>query len=339
MSASLPPSDDQLKKQPFPEFEKTVTDFFLKRGVADNWVIGRGFMLRPPFTLSFTEGPIKHSFKLVGSDERGVSRGTMIAAHRAVTGRFRPQITFVTIDEGAPTFRRLVPLRGLHADLISGVEPGTSITKAEFDQLTAKVRRGGDEPMTDGPRRWRELRTEYGFDVSSEGLYSRGVEPAPIFEPQPRPDMSRLVKQMLNVLLPSKPSEATSLFETEEETVPVCNKCGRLISFHKDIGGFPGVIDYRRPVLFGGSDERENLQLFCQQCNNLKAHICNRCPLFYHCERCTWAFPEQFHDTLVVSLETTEATDLELLADQENIRVDVYAKRVLLEHIESKKIT
>ena len=336
MSTSLPPSNHKLEKQPFPEFEKTVTEFFSKRGVAANWIIGRGVMSKPPFTLSFTEGLINHSFEFTGSDESGVSKSTLIAAHRAVTGRFRPQITFITTDKGTPTFRRLVPLRGLHADLISGVEPGTSITKAEFDQLTAKVRRGGDEPMTDGPRRWRELRTEYGFDVSSEGLYSRGAEPAPIFEPQPRPDMSRLVKQMLGALLSLKPSEVTPLLE---EVAPVCNKCGRLISFHKDIDRFPGIIDHRRPVLFGGSDERENLQLFCQQCNNLKAHICNRCPLSYHCERCTWAFPEKFHDTLVVSLETTEATDLELLADQENIRVDAYAKRVLLEHIESKKLT
>ncbi len=128
--------------------------------------------------------------------------------------------------------------------------------------------------------------------------------------------MSQLVKHVLNDLL-----SKTSL-EPNPSPAPVCNKCGHLITFTDDGDGFPGVVDHQRPVLFGGSDESENLQLYCQQCNNLKAHICNRCPLACHCERCTWAFPKKFHDTLVISLSTSEATTLELLADRENLRAE-----------------
>lgn len=321
-------SDDQLELQLFPAFEETVKRFFSKKGVDENWIVGRGVLLKPPYMLTFAAGTDKHTVEITGSSESEPATA-LIEARRAVTGRFRPQITFMNLgSDGTPTFRRLVPLRGLHADLVSGIAPGQSISKTEFDRLTAAVRRKGNEPMTDGPRRWRELRTEYGFDVSSEGLYSRGTSSTPLFEPQPRPNMSQLVRHVLSDLL------SKTLPEPDLPPVPVCNKCGRLITFTRDEDGFPGVVDHRRPVLFGGSDEPENLQLYCQQCNNLKAHICNRCPLAYHCERCTWAFPETFHDTLVISLSTSEATTLELLADRENLRADTYAKLKLLEHID-----
>lgn len=74
--------------------------------------------------------------------------------------------------------------------------------------------------------------------------------------------------------------------------------------------GDHGLIDHRRPVLIGGGDERENLQLFCQVCNNLKNTVCQSCPIGYHCERCTWAYPEKFHDAIVVRLTPRDATQL-----------------------------
>ena len=183
----LLPFDDKLELQPFPAFEETVKRFFSKKGVAENWIVGRGVLLKPPYTLSFIAGSDNHTVEITGSGEPEPDT-TLIEARRAVTGRFRPQITFVSLSSNnTPSFGRLVPLRGLHADLVSGIAPGQSISKTEFDRLTAAVRRKGNEPMTDGPRRWRELRTEYGFDVSSEGLYGRGTSSTPVFEPQPRP--------------------------------------------------------------------------------------------------------------------------------------------------------
>ncbi len=182
MSHSLP-FDDQLELQPFSTFEEAVKRFFSNKGIAENWIVGRGVLLKLPYTLSFAAGAANHTVKITGKSESEPATA-IVEARRAVTGRFRPQITFVNLsNDSTPTFRRLVPLKGLHADLVSGTAPGQSIGKTEFDQLTGAVRRKGNEPMTDGPRRWRELRTEYGFDVNSEGLYSRGSSSTPVFEP------------------------------------------------------------------------------------------------------------------------------------------------------------
>ena len=171
--------------------------------------------------------------------------------------------------------------------------------------------------MTDGPRRWRELRTEYGFDVAVIGnRYYRGVSAVPITEPQPRPDMASLKRRTLPVLL--------------GQGVPLrCNKCGRAIGLDKTGEDFPGVIDHRRPVLFGGGDEPNNLQFFCQQCNNLKARVCNDCLLGYRRETCTWAYPEIFHDTLVINLSPEMASALERFAAGEEKSAEQVVKDVL----------
>ncbi len=239
-----------------------------------------------------------------------------IRCRRAVTGRFRSQITFLDVIEGALGFRRLAPLRPLHTKLLSGVALGGSISKVESDKLTSAIS-SRNEPMTDGPRRWRELRTEYGFDVAViSNRYYRGVSAVPITEPQPRPDMANLKRQILPFLV--------------AEGVPLrCNKCGRAVGLEKTGEDFPGLIDHRRPVLFGGGDEPDTLQFSCQQCNNLKARICNTCPLGYHCETCTWAYPEKFHDTVVVNLSPEIASALERFAAGKEKRVEQVVKDVL----------
>jgi hypothetical protein len=59
-----PPSDDQLELQPFPAFEETVKRFFSKKGVAENWIVGRRVLLKPPYTLSFAAGTDEHTLSV-----------------------------------------------------------------------------------------------------------------------------------------------------------------------------------------------------------------------------------------------------------------------------------
>jgi len=92
---------------------------------------------------------------------------------------------------------------------------------------------------------------------------------------------------------------------------------------------FPGVVDHRRPVAFAGGDEIENLQLLCRQCNNIKANVCRSCPLDYHCEKCTWAWPEKFHDTVVIQLTPLEAEVLTEKAAARSMDANVLAREIL----------
>jgi hypothetical protein len=61
-----------------------------------------------------------------------------------------------------------------------------------------------------------------------------------------------------------------------------------------------GLLDHRRPVFQGGDDTADNLQIFCQPCNNIKNTVCRRCPYNYNCDACSWAFPEKVRSRRVV---------------------------------------
>ena len=88
-------------------------------------------------------------------------------------------------------------------------------------------------------------------------------------------------------------------------------------------------MDHRRPVPVGGGDDRENLQLFCTTCNNLKSTACQRCQLNFKCESCTWAHPEKFHDAIVVRLTAEEAKMLVESANANHLKPEAFASALL----------
>jgi len=118
-----------------------------------------------------------------------------------------------------------------------------------------------------------------------------------------------------------------AIYETNQGR---CAKCGVKVRFQDDDEGNPGLLDHRRPVPYGGSDDVENLQLFCNICNNLKNTVCQACPIGYRCESCTWAFPARFHDALVLRLSPDEANRLAREAEGKGVDPRQLAKELFL---------
>lgn len=66
----------------------------------------------------------------------------------------------------------------------------------------------------------------------------------------------------------------------------VCAACGRT----QDKTGFQQ--DHKIPRLRGGSNDIENWQPLCDECNNFKSTACRDCHL--DCGQCCWAYPEKY---------------------------------------------
>jgi len=66
-----------------------------------------------------------------------------------------------------------------------------------------------------------------------------------------------------------------------------------------------GLLDHRRPIFQGGNDTKNNLQIFCEVCNNQKNSICRKCPYEYKCDACVWAHPEKSRtNRLIIDVDT-----------------------------------
>ncbi len=309
-------SSQQLQPQSQTEILNIVESYLSRRGVQSNWLIGKGVILEPPFRA---EAGSKHGKILICIT--GKTRKVRVLCSKVVTSQYRSDITFVLAQEKkAPLLRKFTPLQLARRQLLSIIPPNSSMSKEKYIEATKKK---DGVSQTDAPRRWRELRTEYGFDVSVDNrVYKRGRAELPIYEPNPRPDMQRLNRDHWESVYHSHKGQ--------------CNKCGRKIQFREGDEGVPGLLDHRSPVLFGGGDKIENLQLFCHVCNNTKNSICRLCPFEYHCQACTWAYPEYFHDTLVIRLEPAEAQNLVMIAEEEGKEPRAFAQELFDEALRER---
>ena len=252
-----------------------------------------------------------------------------LSCNRIVLSRFRPnQVGFFMLDrEGVVQRRRFVAtLTNSYQRILASFPPGSKFKSSE---LYAKVTRTDGGNQAHARRRWKELKYNYGFDVDStpdRQTYWRGDSNVPIRDPFPRPDDNKLRA----VMLPLMPRTSDGEYE--------CNNCGVLVQFATAGGGDDevsdpfaprksrGLLDHRRPILQGGDDALENLQVFCETCNNLKATTCNKCPYAFQCENCIWAYPEKARQNRVIlTLDETTAnalrsvTGLDLRAGAEKI--------------------
>ena len=73
-----------------------------------------------------------------------------------------------------------------------------------------------------------------------------------------------------------------------------CQICGK-----NDRPGQRGIqADHKIPLLRGGSNDSENWQTLCNECNVAKRRSCQNCSI--DCKTCFWAFPN--NTTLPITL-------------------------------------
>jgi 5-methylcytosine-specific restriction endonuclease McrA len=287
-------------------------------------LVTTGHILNPPFETACER---KQDRLLVTI--RAQNDAIQLSCSRIVLSRFRPnQVGFFMLNpEGAVQQRRFVAtLTNSYQRILASFPPGSKFKSSE---LYTKVTRIDGGTQAHARRRWKELKYDYGFDVDStpdRQTYWRGDSSVPIRDPFPRPDDNKLRA----VMLPLMPRNSDGEYE--------CNNCGVLVQFAIANGGDDevpdpfaprksrGLLDHRRPILQGGDDALENLQVFCETCNNFKATTCNKCPYAFQCEGCIWAHPEKVRQNRVIlTLDETTAntlrsvTGLDLRAGAEKI--------------------
>lgn len=149
--------------------------------------------------------------------------------------------------------------------------PGPHVSQERIRALIDKEREAaGQPPYRDPFRRVRELQGEEGFtSIVKEGvryqLQSLSVRPKR--EPRARP--SRVLW-----------SHILEAFDFR------CAHCGAQAP---EIKLSP---DHKVPRARDGTNDDENWQPLCEQCNNLKSSACQGCQLI--CAVCSWAYPAEY---------------------------------------------
>jgi hypothetical protein len=149
--------------------------------------------------------------------------------------------------------------------------PGPHISERELRTALDSARaKAGKKPYVDPFRRMRELQGEEGFiSIIKEGVYYQlsSLDKGPKREPRVKP--------------PRKMWESIKVKSAYQ-----CSHCGQE---EPDVKLSP---DHRQPRARGGTNDEENWQPLCEQCNNLKSSACQGCDM--RCLTCSWAYPETY---------------------------------------------
>jgi hypothetical protein len=291
------------------EFEKIRKWLANPRRAKATQLVTDGVILEPPFNAIYQVKVGLMEVIITGSN---VSVVTL--CNRVVTSRFRTEqlSLFIFDDSDIVLSSKVFATLSESKQLILAAFPPRSTF--DSDELYDKVRAKNGKSQAHARRRWKELKYNLGFDVDfskqDEGGYKywRGPSTVPVRDPNIRPDDKKLRKAFLPGLL-EQYRRGTG------KDVPCCNRCDRRVYFEElDMEGEfddEGLLDHRRPVFQGGNDTEENLQIFCQTCNNLKNKACRKCPYDFKCDTCAWAFPEMARSRrLVLILGQDEADAL-----------------------------
>ena len=154
--------------------------------------------------------------------------------------------------------------------------PGPRLSERDIRDAVDSFRATrGEPPYRDVFRRMRELQGEEGFiSIIKEG--------------------TRYQLQSLDVRQKREPREKPSnaLWKAIKEKYDHrCASCG---------GSEPEAKlspDHKIPRSRGGSNDLENWQPLCEQCNNIKSNTCRGCTL--NCNVCSWAFPDEYRQIMV----------------------------------------
>jgi hypothetical protein len=158
-------------------------------------------------------------------------------------------------------------------------------------------------------RRIRELRDQGGFDIQSnivDGEHCWRLN---------SPNISELLNRTYLTN-----SQKDALFSKANHS---CAICGKLTG-----AGIRGLqADHKVPLSRGGSEELENWQPICNQCNVAKRRACQGCSL--DCSKCSWAYPEMFGRRIIVSIPPKLSANIQSMSDQE-------IEKLLLSHLNKR---
>lgn len=189
--------------------------------------------------------------------------------------------------------------------------PGPHVSQEELRDAIDNARRQlGKKPYIDPFRRVRELQGEEGFtSIVKEGVryQLQSLDIGPKREPRarPTPEMWKRIKEASNFR---------------------CSHCGQQ---EPDVRLSP---DHRKPRARGGTNDEENWQPLCEQCNNLKSSACQGCNM--NCMTCSWAFPESFKP---IKIMDDNREQIRRKAERDSVNQSDLVNRILRDYFNSSR--
>ena len=206
-----------------------------------------------------------------------------------------------TYDEYIIMVKKTVKLSAIKEDILRVLYEGERLSLDEIITVIGK---------NFGSRRIRELR-QAGIDIRLDGKkYYLGS--------------TMLSKNKIRKYLTS--TQRRKLFEKNKWS---CSVCGIIHSSTADArrGLQP---DHKIPIDKGGTNETENWQPLCHNCNISKKRACEGCEL--SCKECAWAFPEVVGIKVITNMSPQVISFLKMEAQKEGITFDKLLNKTLRDH-------
>jgi hypothetical protein len=284
------------------------------RRAGDTWLITTGHILKPPFTVNCQVQNNTAQITITGSND-----SIKFTCNKIVVSPFRSnQISFFTIiDDVAVSKRTIAGLSKSYQEMLNAFSLGETV---DSDTLYSRIVRDDGTEARHARRRWQELEQDYGFDVGSNpsnSTYWMGESETPIKDPELRPNDKKIGQAYWGEL-----ADSSKTFHND--TLPHCSYCdARVISKEEETDQefeSVGLLDHRRPFAQAGDDSIDNLQIFCQTCNNRKNSVCRKCPYGFKCDSCIWAYPEKVRDRrIILHLDPETTTCLRAIVGGKNL--------------------
>jgi hypothetical protein len=189
--------------------------------------------------------------------------------------------------------------------------PGPHVSQSELREAIDAARRDeGKKPYVDPFRRMRELQGEEGFtSIIKEGVKYQMISLEVTAKREPRAKPPPKMWERIR---------AKADFR--------CSHCGQQ---EPDVKLSP---DHRQPRARGGSNDEENWQPLCEQCNNLKSSACQGCNM--NCMTCSWAYPETYKP---ISIADDNKVQIQRAAEKRGVHQSDLVNQILREHFNSSR--
>lgn len=169
---------------------------------------------------------------------------------------------------------------------------------------------------TNYARRIRKIVSEYGWDIqrrrgpngANDDWYMRTSD-GPVREARIRKEVAPTIRRKIYA-----------------RDGYVCQICG------EPVGEGPEKTnpqcDHKVPAERGGDSDEANLMTLCVTCNLKKRQACKHCN-WTSCEKCAFAFPEQFEQALILRLPEKTGAKLRNLSQRERLPPPVIIMRLI----------